>query len=155
MLYLVQKYILVGTEFRLPLMRQISIAITYNQSIVISVTFGLCFSIRKFDGLSNNLLCACVLSRVSHVRLFATPWTVTSQALLSVGFPRQGYWSGLPFPPPGGLPNPGIEPTSPMLAGVFFVTEPRGMPYLQERRESNLVGRENQGVYHEIMFLYR
>ena len=109
-------------------MRYISIAITYNQSIVISVTFGLCFSIRKFDGLSNNLLCACVLSRVSHVRLFATPWTVTSQALLSVGFPRQGYWSGLPYPPPGGLPNPGIEPTSPMLAGVFFVTEPRGMP---------------------------
>ena len=52
---------------------------------------------------------------LSHVRLFATPWTVTCQAPLSTGFSRQEYWSGLPFPSPGDLPNPGIEPGSPTL----------------------------------------
>ena len=45
---------------------------------------------------------------------FATPWTVACQALLSMEFPRQEYWSGLPFPSPGDLPNPGIKPTSPV-----------------------------------------
>ena len=52
---------------------------------------------------------------LSHVRLFVTPWTVTCQAPLSMGFSRQEYWSGLPFPSPGDLPNPGIEPGSPTL----------------------------------------
>ena len=53
------------------------------------------------------------------------PWTVAHQAPLSTGFSRQEYWSGLPFPPPGALPNPGIEPgslESPALAGEFFTT---------------------------------
>ena len=68
-------------------------------------------------------VCVCVLSRV---RLFATPRTVAHQAPLSMGFPRQEYWSGLRFPPPGDLPNPGIEPASPALAGRFFTTEPPG-----------------------------
>ena len=66
--------------------------------------------------------CASVLSRV---RLFATPWTVTNQAPLSTGFSRQEYWSGLPFPPPGELPDPGIELeslVSPALAGGSFAT---------------------------------
>ena len=52
---------------------------------------------------------------LSRVRLFATPWTVAYQVLLSVGFSRQEYWSGLPFPSPGDLPNPGTEPGSPAL----------------------------------------
>ena len=52
---------------------------------------------------------------LGHVRLFATPWTVAHQAPLSMGFPRQEYWSGLPFPSPGDLPDPGIEPRSPAL----------------------------------------
>ena len=47
---------------------------------------------------------------LSHVRLFVTPWIVAHQAPLSMGFSRQEYWSGLPFPPPGHLPNPGIKP---------------------------------------------
>ena len=55
-----------------------------------------------------------VLSCFSHVRFFATLWTVSCQALLSIGFFRQEYWSGLPCPPPGDLPNPGTEPTSPV-----------------------------------------
>ena len=58
-----------------------------------------------------------------------TPWTVAHQAPLSMGFPRQEYWSGLPFPSPGDLPEPGIESVSPALAGRFFTTEPLGMPY--------------------------
>ena len=62
---------------------------------------------------------------LSHVRLFATPWTVAYQAPLSMGFSRQEYWSVLPFPSPGDLPNPGIDPgslMSPALAGGFVTT---------------------------------
>ena len=53
---------------------------------------------------------------VSCVRLFVTPWTLAPQAPLSMGFPRQEYWSGLPIPSPGDLPDPGIKPESPELA---------------------------------------
>ena len=63
---------------------------------------------------------------LSCVQLFATPWTVVPQASLSMGFPRQEYWSGLPFPPPGDLSNSGIKPASPVLAGGFVTTEPPG-----------------------------
>ena len=52
---------------------------------------------------------------LSHVRLFAIPWTVAHQSPLSMGFPRQEYWNGLPFPSPGDLSAPGIKPTSPVL----------------------------------------
>ena len=65
---------------------------------------------------------ACVLSSFSRVRPFATLWTVACQAPLSTGFSRQEYWSGLPCPPPGDLPTPGIEPTSPALAAGLFTT---------------------------------
>ena len=67
----------------------------------------------------------CVLSCFSHVRLFATLWTVARQAPLSMGFPRQEYWSGLPCPPPEEISHPGMEPMShwsPALAGGFFTT---------------------------------
>ena len=63
---------------------------------------------------------------LSHVQLFVTPWTVAHQAPLSMGFFRQEYSSGLPFPPPGDLPNPGLETVSPSLAGRFFTTVPPG-----------------------------
>ena len=53
-----------------------------------------------------------VVSLLTWVQLFATPWTVARQALLSMGFPRQEHWSGLPFPSPGDLLDPGIEPVS-------------------------------------------
>ena len=55
---------------------------------------------------------------------FVTPWTVDWQAPLSMGFPRQEYWSGLPFLSPGDLHNPALEPTSPALTGGFFTAEP-------------------------------
>ena len=64
----------------------------------------------------------CVLSHFSHVWLFATPWTVAHQAPLSMGLSRKEYWSGLPCPPPGGLPDSGIESASlksSALAGMF------------------------------------
>ena len=67
----------------------------------------------------------CVQSRFSHVQLFMTLWTVACQAPLSMGFPRQEYWSGLPFPSSGDLPHKGIEPTPLMslaLAGGLFTT---------------------------------
>ena len=70
---------------------------------------------------------------LSHVCLFVTPWTVPCQVPLSMKFFRQEYWSGLPFPTPGDLPNPGTEPmspASPALAGGFFTTEPPGKPLL-------------------------
>ena len=64
-------------------------------------------------------------SHFSHVQLFATLWTVAHQPPLSMRFSRQEYWSGLPCPNPGDLPDPGIEPASPVspaLAGGFFTT---------------------------------
>ena len=60
------------------------------------------------------------------VRLFATPWTVAYQASPSMGFSRQEYWSGLPFPSPGDLPDPGIEPRSPALEADILTSEPPG-----------------------------
>ena len=58
-----------------------------------------------------------------------TLWTVAHQAPLSMGFLRQKYWSGLPFPSPGNLPDPGIKPMSPVFASGFFTTEPPGKPH--------------------------
>ena len=71
------------------------------------------------------VLCRATLSHFSHVQLFATPWTAAHQAPLSTGFSRQEYKSGLPYPPPSNLPDPGIEPLSlksPVLAAGFFIT---------------------------------
>ena len=65
---------------------------------------------------------------LSRVRLFATPWTVAYQAPLSMRFSRQECWSGLPFPSPGDLPNPGIEPGSPALQADALPFETPGKP---------------------------
>ena len=68
---------------------------------------------------------------LSHVQFFVTPWTAAHQAPLSMGFPRQEYWSGLQFPSAGHLPAPGIKPVylvSPAMAGGFFTTMPPGKP---------------------------
>ena len=75
-------------------------------------------------------VCVCVCA-LSHVWFFVTPWTIAHQPPLSMGFLKQEYWSGLPFPPPGDYPNPGMEPKSPVslaLAGRFFTTAPSGKP---------------------------
>ena len=73
-----------------------------------------------------------------HVQLFATPWTIACQATLYTGFSRQEYWSGLPFPSPGYLPDPGTEPTSLASAGGFF---------------TNWAMREALQVYHVFIYL--
>ena len=68
---------------------------------------------------------------ISCIQLFATLWTVSYLAPLSMEFSRQEYWSGVPYPPAGDLPDPGIKPafrTSPAFAGRFFTAEPQGKP---------------------------
>ena len=65
---------------------------------------------------------------LSRVRLFATPWTVAYQVPPSIRFSRQECWSGLPFPSPGDLPDPGIEPGSPALQADALPSEPPGKP---------------------------
>ena len=67
---------------------------------------------------------------LSHVRPFGTPWAIDCQAPPSVGFSRQEYWSGLPFPSPEDLPDPEIKPLPPALTGGFFTTESPGKPCL-------------------------
>ena len=69
-----------------------------------------------------------VLKLLSCVRLFVTPGTVAHQAPLSMQFSRQEYWSGLPFPSPGDLPNPGVKPRSPALQADSLPSESPGKP---------------------------
>ena len=80
--------------------------------------------------------CVCSVAQLlSFVGLFVTLWTVEHQALLSREFSKQEYWNGLPFPTPGDLPDPGIEPASlasPALAGEFFTTVPPGKPLIHD-----------------------
>ena len=66
---------------------------------------------------------------LSHVQLFATPWTVAYQAPLFIGFSRQEYWSAVPLPSPGDLPDPGIKPGSPALQTGTLPSEPPGKPF--------------------------
>ena len=76
-------------------------------------------------------MCVLCAQLFSHVRLFVTLWSIVLQTPLSMGFSSQQYWSRLPFPPPGDLPDRGIEPVSPWspaLTGRFFTTEPPGKP---------------------------
>ena len=67
---------------------------------------------------------------LSRIQLFVTPWTVAYQAAPSMGFSRQEYWSGLPFPSPGDLPDPGMEPRSPALQADALLSELVGKPYI-------------------------
>ena len=91
--------------------------------------------IQHFTNFSGNRISLFCILKVKvksliRVRLFATPWTLAYQASLSMGFFRQKYWSGLPFPSPGNLPNPGIEPGSPALEADTLTSEPPGKPSL-------------------------
>ena len=70
-----------------------------------------------------------IVQSLSLVRLFETPWAVARQAPLSIRFPRQNYWSGLLFPSPGDLPDPGNESAFPALADGFFAPKPPGKWY--------------------------
>ena len=81
---------------------------------------------RTFTEQSPNYILVVVVQQLSCIRLFATPWITAHQVALSMGFPRQEYWSGLSFPSPEDLPNPRIELRSPALAHKFLTTEPPG-----------------------------
>ena len=97
--------------------------------------------------------CFSCAQSLSWVWLFATPWTVALQAPLSMGFSRQEYWSGLPFPPPGDLPNTETEPASVAslaLAGGFFTTVPPGKPNYYSwtcKEVSTSMGKAGQSKY--------
>ena len=72
--------------------------------------------------------CVVCVQSLSRVWLLAAPWNVAHRVPLSVGFSRQEHWSGVPFPPPGHLPNPGIEPESPHCRWILYTTEPLRKP---------------------------
>ena len=78
----------------------------------------------------NVFFLVCLVTK-SCPTLLRSPWTVACQDPLSMGFSRQEYWSRLPFPSPGDLPDLKIEPESPGMAGRFFTTEPPGKPHLR------------------------
>ena len=96
---------------------------------------------QKDNLVSLETISSCLMSSYclcAHVRLFGSPWTVACQAPLSMGCPRQAYWSGLPFPHPGIFPTHGIKlvfPASLSLAGGFFATEPPEKPLRNSRRK--------------------
>ena len=88
-----------------------------------------CFIIfKKYSSFLFSSLHKVKVKSLSRVRLSATLWTVAHQAPLSMGFSRQEQWIGLPFPSPGDLPNPGIEPRSPILQADGLSSEPPGKP---------------------------
>ena len=109
------------------------------------------------------LLLLLLLSRFSRVQLCATPWTAAHQAPPSLGFSRQEHWSGLPCPPPGDLPKPGIKLRSPALQADFLLPEPLGKPkntevgslsFLQGIKLGS-VQESNQGFLHCRWILYQ
>ena len=87
---------------------------------------------------------AVAVRSLSHVQPFVTPWTVAHQTPLSMGFSRQKYWSGLLFPSPGDLPDPGIKAMCPALADGFFTTESPGKSIEQVLKKNFL----NEGLFH-------
>ena len=90
--------------------------------------------LREFSSTCQPGYCHCHLVAKLFLTLFATAWAVAHQPSLPMGYLRQEYWSGLPFPSPGDLPNPGVKSSSPALAGRFFTTDPPGKPVNQNRK---------------------
>ena len=86
------------------------------------------------------------MKSLSRVRLFATLWSVAYQAPPSMGFSRQEYWSGLPFPPPGDLPNPGIEARSHELQADSLPSEPPGKSLSHSVNSGQFESRENHST---------
>ena len=97
-------------------------------SHMLTLTISFIQTFTKQCNFLDYLVPACVLSHFSRVRLFAALWTVAHSSPLSVGFSRQEYWSGLPFPSPGDLPHPGINPGLPALQSDSLPSKPSGKP---------------------------
>ena len=110
----------VNKQRKIPIDFKTPLIIKFNYNKILPITFALLCTIETKERY-----------QLSCVQLFAASWTVALPAPLSMGFPRQEYWSGLPFPSPGDLPDPGIEPmalVSPALARAFFATVSPGKP---------------------------
>ena len=99
------------------------------------------FTIYSFQNYSVNIYGGGLVTK--SCLILATPWTVSCQDHLSMGFPRQECWSELPFPSPGDLPYPGIEPWPPALESRFFTTEPPGKPPLDKGFIRDLASEEH------------
>ena len=94
------------------------------------------------------------LKSLSHVRLFVTPWTIAHQAPPSMGSSRQEYWSGLPFPSPGDLPDPGIEPRSPIMQADALTSDPPGKQRPKCKAKYYKLLDKNKGrILYDIIFL--
>ena len=111
-------YVGTSSDFKLPIVFSCLFIINYCQTIDFSLLQVTCFT-----------FCVCVLVTQLWVA-WATPQTVACKAPLCMEFSRQEYWSGQPFPSPGDLPNPGIEPKSPAVQVDSFSSEPPGKPRL-------------------------
>ena len=137
-------YILVRTQDEICSLKFLSIAdyrcyivqhrSILSTSILPSQSYTIKYSFIKRNSHFLDIKCSSVQS-LSHVQLFVTPWTVGHQTLLSMGFFRQEYWSGLPFPSPGDLPDPGIEPGSPTLQADSLPSEPSGKRIMKKIRQ--------------------
>ena len=90
------------------------------------------------------------VSSLSCVRLSVTPWTEADQAPLFMGFSRQEYWSGLPFPSPGDLPHPGIEPGSPALQAVALPSKPPGIKLVSPPNLKSLGSKPKDLINHRL-----
>ena len=90
------------------------------------------------------------MKSLSRVRLFATPWTVAYQAPPSMGFSRQEYWSGLPFPSPRDLPNPGIKPRSPEFQADALTSEPPGKPQYNTYSNAQILYEMSSSINRDI-----
>ena len=109
-----------------------------NSLLVISLPLAICFIVlTAIIAVVIVIMKWSEVSSLSCVRLFVTPWTVAHQALLSMGFSRQGYWSGLPFSSPGELPDLGIKPESPALHAGALPSEPPGNSNNTDSHNSN------------------
>ena len=108
----------------LPKSKEVQVYICFPEVIINSASFSLkSVPVWTINYIVTVLTVKVKVKSLSCVQLFATPWTVAHQALPSVGFSRQEYWSGLPFPSPGDLPYPGIEPGSPALQADTLTAE--------------------------------
>ena len=104
-------------------------AVSYENRSSLRKTIFSVVIVLHFDG---QIYLKVKAKSLSHIQLFVIPWAVACRAPLSMGFSRQEHWSGLPFPSPGDLPEPGIEPRSPALQADSLPLEPPGKPHFSD-----------------------
>ena len=114
----------------------------HSAHLFVCVCVCVCVNFSNMCGVHKSLCCCCLLAK-SCLTLW-TPWTIACQAPLSMGFPRQEYWSRLPYPSPGDLPNPGIKPMHPALACGFFMTKPPGKSHKSFTNLQSSAGKAKQ-----------